>query len=108
MSRPVCLMLCTAKGCRRDPGFDELFALAAEVGGAREVACQDICDGPVIGIEIGDSVRWYERVRKGRHRAAVMRSLRRRTFDAELNDHEVRKHRNEVRKARKARRVRAA
>jgi hypothetical protein len=108
MSGPVCLLVCTGKDCRRDAGFDEIVELAAEVGEVREVPCQDICKGPVVGIGIGDDVRWYTRVRKRRMRAAVLRSLRRGGFDGALADHEARKRRNEIRKAGTARKLRVA
>ena len=108
MSRPVCLLVCTGKDCRRADGYDELVDLAVEVTNARGVPCQDLCHSPVVGVAIGDSVRWYEKVRKGRLRAAVLRSVRRGTFDGELADQEVRKRRDDMRKARKSRPLRAA
>jgi hypothetical protein len=35
------------------------------------VPCQDICKGPVAGVELDGEVHWFAKVRKGRHRRAL-------------------------------------
>jgi hypothetical protein len=70
-SRPPAYV-CTGKDCRRD---ERHGALVDELGPAtalQPVPCQDICKGPVAGVEVGGRVEWFKRLRKGRHRRAIV------------------------------------
>jgi hypothetical protein len=73
---PVCLerptFLCVGKDCRKDDGHRELRAAILPLGKVKRVKCQDLCGGPVAGIEIDGRVEWFEKVRKPRERNAVV------------------------------------
>ncbi|MEO6124972.1 MAG: hypothetical protein ABIR32_14805 [Ilumatobacteraceae bacterium] len=100
MSKPVCLprlLVCTGKHCRKDKGFAKLVSLASETTGSLEAPCQGVCNGPVVAVQQGDDVRWFEKVRSKslRKRVAVMAASGRSGKD--LRNHEVTKRHNIVR-----------
>ena len=64
--------LCVGKDCRRDVGHAELKSALGDISRVRTVKCQDLCEGPVAGVEVGGRVEWFEGVRKARHREAVV------------------------------------
>jgi hypothetical protein len=68
---PQCY-LCVGKDCRRDAGYAELRSALGQLGKVRKVKCQDLCEGPVAGIEVGGRVEWFEGIKKSRHREAVL------------------------------------
>ena len=63
--------VCTGKDCRKAKCYPELVAVLRAAGEVDEVKCQDICKGPVAGVEVGGRVEWFKRVRKHRHQAAL-------------------------------------
>ncbi len=69
--RPKCYV-CTDKDCRREDGYAELRASLRTLGKVREVDCQDLCEGPVAGVEVHGKVEWFEKLRKERFRDAVV------------------------------------
>jgi hypothetical protein len=73
---PACLkqatFLCNGKDCRKDDGHSELRAALLPLGRVKRVKCQDLCGGPVAGVEIDGRVEWFEKVRKPRQRQAVV------------------------------------
>jgi hypothetical protein len=69
--KPQCY-LCVGKDCRRDVGHAELKTALGDIGRIRTVKCQDLCEGPVAGVELAGRVEWFEGVRKPRHREAVV------------------------------------
>ena len=68
---PLCY-LCVGKDCRRDVGHAELRDALGSIGKVKRVKCQDLCEGPVAGVQVGGQVEWFEGVRKARHREAVV------------------------------------
>ena len=64
--------VCIGKDCRCDEGHKELLAALRGVGKVQRVKCQDLCEGPVAGVEVGGRVEWFEKIRRGRHRDAVV------------------------------------
>jgi len=68
MARPVRVVVCVGGDCRSAKGFDKVLALAAATEGATTVGCQDICSGPVVGLERDGPIRWYSKVRGDRRR----------------------------------------
>ena len=70
MSTPAAYV-CTSKDCRKAKCHAELLSALRDVGKVEEVDCQDICKGPVAGVEVGGRVEWFKRVRKHRHQAAL-------------------------------------
>ena len=70
-SHPRCY-LCVGKDCRRYDGHTELKKALGAVGKVHRVTCQDLCEGPVAGVEVHGRVEWFEKVRKGRERDAVI------------------------------------
>jgi hypothetical protein len=64
--------LCVGKDCRRDDGYQELVSAVAVLPRVRHVKCQDLCGGPVAGVVVDGRVEWFEKLRKGKHRAAIV------------------------------------
>lgn len=105
-SAPTCLIVCTGKDCRADKGFAELTRLAGSIDGSREVPCQGLCNGPIVGVQTPHDLRWYSHIRTKAMRALLMRAVADpRDRPNSLRDVEVRKHRGTIRHARKARRL---
>ena len=62
--------LCTGKDCRRADGFRLVQRELRRSGEVRELPCLDVCDGPVVVLDVhGDSPVVVERVR---NRALVL------------------------------------
>ena len=70
-SKPLCY-LCVGKDCRRDDGYKELGSVLTSIGKVKRVKCQDLCEGPVAGVDVDGRVEWFEGIRKARHRDAVV------------------------------------
>jgi hypothetical protein len=64
--------VCTGKDCRRNECHGALVEELDASSDVEAVPCQDICKGPVAGVEVGGRVEWFKRVRKGRHRRALV------------------------------------
>ena len=64
--------LCWNKKCRRSDGFE---ALRDALPDAIPVKCQDVCKGPVVGLLVHGRLEWFKKVRKQKHRDAVLRAL---------------------------------
>lgn len=94
---PCRVMVCVGGPCRKARGHGQLVRLAAQSGNGATVACQGICDGPVVGLEIAGATRWYRRIRGSRRRSLVVEALRKRRVDARLKSREVANRRNELR-----------
>jgi hypothetical protein len=110
VGRPVCLqpIVCVGKDCRRERGFEDLIASLADARcAAQQVACQDLCHGPIVGLRRGDKVRWYSGVRTKKLRAAVVSSVVRDDTSKRLAGHEVKTARHELRRRRTLRPLRA-
>ena len=58
--------------------------------------CQDICKGPVLGVEVKGKVRWYATLRTKERRAQVL-ALLRTGKPGELGEREVEKRRGKRR-----------
>ena len=48
MVKAVDIGLCTGKDCRKADGFRTTERELRRCGGVRELACLDVCDGPVV------------------------------------------------------------
>jgi hypothetical protein len=64
--------LCVGKDCRRHERHPDLLAELAAAAEVERVPCQDICKGPVAGVEVGGRIEWFKRLRKRRHRRALV------------------------------------
>ena len=71
MSASPAAYICTSKDCRKAKCHPELLDVLRGVGAVEEVGCQDICKGPVAGVQVGGRVEWFKRVRKHRHQSAL-------------------------------------
>ena len=82
---------CIGKDCRRDKGYDALIEALDGTGRLQRVACQDICKGPIAGVEVDGHVEWFRKVRKGRHRKALvaLAAGRRSKIPSDLKDRRV-------------------
>jgi hypothetical protein len=91
------LVVCVGSACREAPGHGALIRLVGQEGGGHTIPCQDICRGPVLGIERGGEVRWYAKVR-GKPRRRLVRRVARGAPRRLLSDLEVRKRRGIIRR----------
>jgi len=110
VSKPLCiprLMVCTGKDCRGDKGFDKLVTMASRTNGPLAAPCQGVCHGPVVAVQLGNEVHWFEKVRSKsmRKSVAALASPGRAGKDSkdsrDLSKHEVTKRHNIVRGARR-------
>jgi len=110
MSKPICLprlVVCTGKDCRGDKGFDKLVTMASRTNGALAAPCQGVCHGPVVAVQRGDDVDWFEKVRSKSMRKRVValassgKSGKAGKAGKDLVKHEVTKRHNIVRGARR-------
>lgn len=100
MSKPACLprlVVCTGKDCRGDKGFDKLVHLAERTKGSLEAPCQGLCHGPIVAVQQGDEVRWFENVRSKSIRKLVAEMARSGRAAKSLGKHEVKKRHNIIR-----------
>lgn len=75
--------LCTGKDCRRADGFRTVERELRRVGDVRELPCLDVCDGPVVVLDVsGDAPVVIERVR---NRAMALELIDHVTGGAELS-----------------------
>jgi hypothetical protein len=97
--KPLCY-LCVGKDCRRDVGYSELGTALGSIGKVKRVKCQDLCEGPVAGVEVDGRMEWFEGVRKARHREAVVALATGRSTEvpAELRGAWVRKRSGKVKR----------
>jgi hypothetical protein len=68
--------VCTSKDCRKAKCHAELLDALRGAGKVEAVGCQDICKGPVAGVEVGGRIEWFKRVRRHKHQAAVVELAR--------------------------------
>ncbi len=75
--------LCTGKDCRKADGFRTTERELRRVGDVRELACLDVCDGPVVVVDLrSDAPVVIERVRT---RGLVLDVIAHSTDGAELS-----------------------
>ena len=75
--------LCTAKDCRRADGFRLVERELRRAGDVRELPCLDVCDGPVVVLDVhGETPVVIERVR---NRALALELIDHVTHGAELS-----------------------
>ena len=77
MSTAPRTLVCIGKDCRRDKCHKDLVVALDAAGHVTKVRCQDICKGPVAGVEVDGTVEWFRRVRKPKHRKALVKLARR-------------------------------
>lgn len=65
--------MCTKGSCSDDDRRRALVDALAETAKVVSVGCQSVCEGPVVGVEVDGRLEWFERVRKGKARDAVVR-----------------------------------
>ena len=62
--KPVDIGLCTGKDCRKADGFRTVERELRRCGEVRELPCLDVCDGPVVVLDVrGEAPVVIERVR---------------------------------------------
>jgi len=61
MARPT-VFICRGSTCRHHKAYNALRGRLGEVADLAPVRCQHICDGPVVGLAIGGSLEWFERM----------------------------------------------
>ena len=61
--------------CRKCKNHDCLIDVLGAHGGSsiRQVKCQKICHGPVVGLRVGGQMEWFERVQTLKEIAAIAR-----------------------------------
>jgi len=64
MAKTVEVGFCTGKDCRKSDGFRTVERELRRSCGVRELPCLDVCDGPVVVLDVrGDAPVIVERVR---------------------------------------------
>lgn len=71
-----------------------LDAVALEV----PVKCQNVCKGPVVGLEVEGDLQWFASVRGKKARGAVLEYLERGKLGPELKDRRRKKRTGKLRK----------
>ena len=71
MLEPVAYV-CRGKDCAERDERCPLLEALADVGQVAEVKCQDLCEGPVAAVEVDGRLEWFERVRSGKARRALV------------------------------------
>jgi hypothetical protein len=62
--KPAEIGLCTGKDCRKADGFRTVERELRRCGDVRELSCLDVCDGPVVVLDVrGETPVVIERVR---------------------------------------------
>jgi hypothetical protein len=107
MTKPAPIVVCIGKDCRKAAGFDELLASVRGLDHVDQASCQDLCHGPIVGLRIDGDLRWYDRIRTHKQRAALLRAVTSGRVPGDLRRLEIRKRRNELRHRGKTRRLRA-
>jgi hypothetical protein len=55
--------VCKGKSCRkRKKDHAAVLEILSREADVRRVSCRDICDGPVVGVSVGDGTTWFARV----------------------------------------------
>jgi hypothetical protein len=93
MSRSAQCFLCVGKDCRKDDGYRELVSAVSVLPKVRRVKCQDLCSGPVAGVVVDGEVEWFEHLRRGKERSALVQLATGKVskVPAELRSHWARK-----------------
>ena len=93
------VLLCTGKSCRKKAKVQaEILASLDDYVVIQPVRCQDICSGPVLGLEIGGRWEWFKKLRKTKDANAVTKSLRRDKISDSLKKLHVKKRSGKLRK----------
>ena len=75
MPRPT-VLVCRGKNCVCRKGLQErLEQELGEVAEVERVRCQNICSGPVVGVEIEGRLEWFRRIRGNKSRRALVKLL---------------------------------
>jgi hypothetical protein len=99
--------VCTGKDCRREDGYDKLLrAVRAVDATVDQVPCQDICKGPVAGVELEGRWHWFAKLRTKRRRRALAETACHGRIDDALAEREVRKRRGTLRHPKQMRALR--
>jgi hypothetical protein len=81
--KPAEIGLCTGKDCRKADGFRTVERELRRCGDVRELSCLDVCDGPVVVLDVrGDAPVVIERVR---NRALALELVDHLTTGSELS-----------------------
>jgi hypothetical protein len=98
-AHPACY-LCNGKDCRRAEGHGDLRKALRAVGKVQVVKCQDLCEGPVAGVVVDGKVEWFEKLRRARHRDAVVALAvgAEGKVPADLRDRWARKHQGKIKR----------
>ena len=88
----ACVYLCTGKSCRkRSSHVNKLFGGLPEKVQIKTVSCQNVCSGPVVGVELDGRWEWFKKIRKDRHIKGLSLSIEAGKIHAKLKDRRVKK-----------------
>ncbi|MEC7948345.1 MAG: (2Fe-2S) ferredoxin domain-containing protein [Myxococcota bacterium] len=72
MARPR-VYVCKGSSCRKDSkGYRKLVDALEPASRVTLVKCQKICDGPVAGVVVDDTLRWYSELHSAKRRQALL------------------------------------
>ena len=92
------LFLCAGKSCRKkNQQVDDLLKVLDPKLKIKEVRCQNICSGPVIGLKLAGRWEWFKKVRKPRDVLAVFKTQKRGKMTEHLKKLRVKKRSGKLR-----------
>ena len=68
--------MCVDKDCRKAKGYRKLRDALDATSDVREVHCQNVCKGPVVGTRVHGHLEWFGKLRKPSHRKALRKLVR--------------------------------
>ena len=97
-SKPM-LFICQGKACRKNE--DRLVAVhdaLEKIAPLESVKCQKICHAQVVGVRLGDKLRWVKKVRSKNHTKMLKRWLKTGRCPKKLKSLRVKKRNNKLRR----------
>ncbi|MET0628344.1 MAG: hypothetical protein ABW033_07800 [Acidimicrobiia bacterium] len=76
---PKTVLVC--RKCKHQDCLVDVLGAHANVS-IQRVRCQKICDGPVVGLQVGGQMEWFERVRSLKEIAALVHLTRKKHSSA--------------------------
>ncbi len=86
--------ICTGDSCRKKKSaLKKLYGALREHDDIefKEVRCQKICSGPVVGLRVTGKWEWFTKVRRARDYAAIIKSLSKGKITKKLSERREKK-----------------
>ena len=91
--------VCVGSSCRKEgKAFRKLLAAVEDVAKVERVKCQKVCDGPVAGVTVDGTIRWFAELDAPKRREALLRLLASGEVPKRLQKREARKRAGRLRR----------